>query len=140
MFQGLPIPVTVFHRPSHFPAPLVQFCHIPPRNPGALFCSAKLALRAAADASCELRFWLLRPANLVTEERLRSAVLPVPALLPASTLLRFVNPPTLLPMLLLKTPLLPELDMAASSGFWEEDATEVEGESRSWEWEGVLSV
>ena len=43
-------------------------------------------------------------------------------------------------MLLLKTPLLPELDMAASSGFWEEDATEVEGESRSWEWEGVLSV
>lgn len=37
-------------------------------KPGALFCSAKLALRAAADASCELRFWLLRPANLVTED------------------------------------------------------------------------
>ena len=46
--------------------------------------------------------------------RLRSAVLSPPRSLPASTLLRFVNPPTLLPMLLLKTPLLPELDMVAS--------------------------
>ena len=47
--------------------------------------------------------------------RLRSVVLPplLPAL-PASLLLRFVNAPTLLPMLLLKTPLLPELDMTAS--------------------------
>lgn len=53
---------------SHFPLPFVQLCHIPPRNPGALFCSAKLALRAAADTSCELRFWLLRPANLDTED------------------------------------------------------------------------
>lgn len=58
--------------------------------------------------------------------RLRSAVLSLPLLLPASTLLRLVNPPTLLPMLLLKTPLLPELDMAASTCVWDVDAKEVE--------------
>ena len=45
--------------------------------------------------------------------RLRSVVLPLAVPLPASVLLRFVKPPTLLPMLLLKTPLLPELDMIA---------------------------
>ena len=33
-------------------------------NPGALFCSAKLARLAAAEASWELRFWLWRLANL----------------------------------------------------------------------------
>lgn len=47
--------------------------------------------------------------------RLRPAVLPLASELPASVLLRLVNPPTLLPMLLLKTPLLPELDMIASN-------------------------
>ena len=41
---------------------------MPPRKPGALFCSAKLALRAAAEASCELRFCSWRPANLLTED------------------------------------------------------------------------
>ena len=47
--------------------------------------------------------------------RLRSVVLrPLLPALPASLLLRLVNAPTLLPMLLLKTPLLPELDMTAS--------------------------
>ena len=43
--------------------------------------------------------------------RLRSVVLPPPLAAPASPLSRLVKPPTLLPMLLLKTPLLPELDM-----------------------------
>ena len=37
--------------------------HMLPMNPGAVFCSAKLALRAAADASMELRFWFIRPEN-----------------------------------------------------------------------------
>lgn len=62
------IPVSVVRRVSHFPAPLVQLCHMPPRKPGALFCSAKLALRAAAEASCDLRFCSWRPANLLTED------------------------------------------------------------------------
>ena len=55
--------------------------------------------------------------------RLRSAVLPSAAALPASSLFRFVNPPTLLPVLLLKSPLLPALDMAAQVCvcFWEEN-------------------
>lgn len=54
--------------------------------------------------------------------RLRSVVLPpLASALPASPVLRFVNAPTLLPMLLLKTPLLPELDMTASSCVGMED-------------------
>ena len=60
--------VTAISIHSHLLVPLVQLCHIPPRNPGALFCSAKLALRAAAVASCELRFCWFRPANLDTED------------------------------------------------------------------------
>ena len=35
--------------------------HIWPRKPGAGFCSSKLALRALADMSAELRFWFRRP-------------------------------------------------------------------------------
>lgn len=69
--------------------------------------------------------------------RLRSAVLP---LAPASPLLRFVNPPTLLPILLLKTPLLPELDMAACDYELKEDAIEIIGESQGLEWEDGLRL
>lgn len=39
-----------------------------PNMPGALLCSAQLALRAAALASVELRFWFIRLLNLVVEE------------------------------------------------------------------------
>ena len=35
-----------------------------PMIPGAGFCSSKLALRALAEMSVELRFWPTRPANL----------------------------------------------------------------------------
>lgn len=53
--------------------------------------------------------------------RLRSVVLPLASALPASPLVRFVNAPTLLPMLLLKRPLLPELDMTAANCVGMED-------------------
>lgn len=36
---------------GYLPVPFVQLCHMEPKNPGALFISAKLALRAAAEAS-----------------------------------------------------------------------------------------
>lgn len=52
----------------HFPPePLMKCPHSPPKKPGALFCSAKLALRAAAFASWEFRFWLCRLANFLLE-------------------------------------------------------------------------
>ena len=38
-----------------------------PINPVAGFWSSKEALRAAAVASIELRFWFVRPANLPDE-------------------------------------------------------------------------
>lgn len=39
-----------------------------PKNPTGAFCSAKLALRAVAASSTELRFWPIRPANLPEPE------------------------------------------------------------------------
>ncbi len=41
---------------------------MPPKNPGLVVCSAKLALRAVAAASVELRFWFMRPLYLVAED------------------------------------------------------------------------
>ena len=49
-----------------------------------------------------------------------------------------MNPPTLLPMLLLKTPLLPELDMVARDCKLNVDAIEIIGEVQSLEWEDGL--
>lgn len=55
--------------PIHLPGvPFVKFCQSPPKKPGACLCSAKLALRAAAASSRELRFWLWRLANFWAEE------------------------------------------------------------------------
>ena len=52
----------------HFPPPpLVKLCHICPMNPGFWLCSWKLWRRASAMASEELRFWVVRPANLPEE-------------------------------------------------------------------------
>ncbi len=41
---------------------------MPPKKPGLVVCSAKLALRAVAAASVELRFWFMRPLYLVAED------------------------------------------------------------------------
>jgi len=41
---------------------------MPPKKPGLVVCSAKLALRAVATASVELRFWFMRPLYLVAED------------------------------------------------------------------------
>jgi len=52
----------------HFPPPpLVKLCHICPIKPGFWLCSWKLWRRASAMASEELRFWVVRPANLPEE-------------------------------------------------------------------------
>ena len=52
---------------GYLPVPLVQLCHMEPKNPGGLLISAKLARRAAAEASWELRLCSLRLANLCAE-------------------------------------------------------------------------
>lgn len=41
---------------------------MPPKKPGLVVCSAKLALRAVATASEELRFWLMRPLYWAAED------------------------------------------------------------------------
>ena len=69
--------------------------------------------------------------------RLRSVVLPPASGLPASVLLRFVNPPTLLPMLLLKMPLLPELDMIAFDLYCESSWS---GDCKAWNGDCIGSV
>lgn len=84
--------IMVFHFLSAAAAPLVKLCHSPPMNPGACFCSTKLALRAEPGTSVELRFWVTRPGYLPDEvDDLR---------------LSEVDPPPAVPPMAAKTPLL----------------------------------